>query len=101
MRKVVVARKCDPKDPQVVCTNRFLAEGNGEFWWDHARGGWCHKDIVRTQCPDGYRRAYMGLPDSTGVPYLLERCFSCGVALPDLYSEGLTPFRNQGDGEEG
>ncbi len=91
MRRVVISQKCSATDKSTICTSRFIFESEGKMWWDETKEGWCHEELTRTPHSDSYRRAYMGLRDTTGEPYLLERCPACQMPLPDLRESPPSP----------
>lgn len=76
-----IADTCRRSKRSQVCTEFYFAEKKGEIVWDAKEGAWIlpamKKRSMRT-VEIKIRARY----DSTGRPYLLERCPFCGGEMP-------------------
>lgn len=99
---MIIAPRCHPYRPEMVCRGRFDAVLAGRFGWDATLGGYVSLDMaVRAQTPAArWFGEERGLADHTDEPYVLERCCFCSMPLPTSPSLSAADATCYDEGEE-
>lgn len=66
-----------------VCPEFYFGERNGDLVWHRVEEAWTFPSVLKRRMRTFEIKKAAGF-DSTGKPYLLERCPFCGGEMPSL-----------------